>query len=100
MKAHTRGADLCARLGGEEFVLAISHVQRAGVEIAIERLRARVESERLEWRRQVLYVTASFGVAGTHDKGGDFQELLRQADAALYAAKNRGRNRVEFAEEK
>ena len=100
IKAHTRGADLCARLGGEEFVLAISHVQRAGVEIAVERLRARLESERFEWRRQVLNVTASFGVAGTHDDSGDFQELLRQADTALYAAKNRGRNRVEFAEAK
>ena len=100
LKSHTRAADLCARLGGEEFVLALSHVDRAGVEIAAERLRARVQAERFEFRDKAISVTSSFGVAGFQDQMRDFQELLRDADQALYVAKNRGRNRVEFAEAK
>ena len=97
LKAHTRASDLCARLGGEEFVLAISHVDGTGVEIALERLRARVQSESFDYQGTALSVTASFGVAGFHPASGDFQALLREADSALYVAKSHGRNRVEFA---
>jgi diguanylate cyclase len=44
-------------------------------------------------------VTASFGIAGFQGKHApDFAKLLKQADAALYAAKRAGRNRIEFAE--
>jgi len=47
---------------------------------------------------QKIQVTASFGIAGFQGKNApDFAKLLKQADAALYAAKRAGRNRIEFA---
>jgi two-component system cell cycle response regulator len=97
LKAHTRGADMCARLGGEEFVLVLGHVDKHGAEIAINRLRAQVEAEIFRLENAAVRVTGSFGVAGVHEGAKNFRELLRDADAALYVAKERGRNRVEFS---
>jgi two-component system, cell cycle response regulator len=97
IKSHTRGSDICARLGGEEFVMALSHVGRDGVGTAIERIRERIDTEPYTWQGDILHVTASFGAARIHEGSGDCQRLLREADLALYTAKQRGRNRVEFA---
>ena len=96
LQSHTRGSDICARLGGEEFVLGLSHAEKSGVEVAVERIRAQIQSEGVTWKEECLRVTASFGVAGLHDQIKDFNDLLREADLALYAAKQGGRNRVEF----
>jgi two-component system, cell cycle response regulator len=95
-KAHTRSADMCARLGGEEFVFALSHVSENGVRIAVERLRSEFAEVKLSDSRAIA-VSASFGVAGLHPGAETLQQLLREADAALYRAKERGRNRTEFA---
>lgn len=97
LKAHTRAADMCARLGGEEFVLALGHIDRAGAEVALNRFRERIENGNFDWNGVVLRVTASIGVACAHEGVQDLTELLRRADAALYAAKESGRNTVKFA---
>jgi len=99
LKANTRASNICARLGGEEFVLVLGHSDRAGVEIAIERVRQELESQTLTVQDRTICVTASFGIAGFHGRRApQFDQLLRDADAALYAAKHHGRNRIEFAE--
>ena len=99
LNANTRASNMCGRLGGEEFVLVIGHNDRAGVQIAIERVRHELESRTFTIDGAVIRATASFGVAGFHSgKAPEFAQLLRQADAALYAAKANGRNRIEFAE--
>lgn len=97
IKLQTRSADMCARLGGEEFVVAVSHVDRDGINIFVERLRRRMESERFEYQGTHFKVTASFGVASFGGQSNDFSQLLREADTALYRAKEAGRNRAEFA---
>lgn len=95
-----RGADMLARYGGEEFVLLMPHttVEQA-IQIA-ERVRASVEQQGfVDADRKRLSITVSIGVAALD---GDLKlsgpeaadTLLRQADAALYRAKERGRNRV------
>lgn len=96
VKSRTRAADICARLGGEEFVLGLSYINRAGVTIAVERLRTEVQQHSVRWNGCSISVTASFGIAGVDDKVADFLDLLRRADAALYEAKKQGRNRIEF----
>jgi len=99
LNANTRASNICARLGGEEFVLVLGHSERAGVEIAIERVRQELESQTLTVQDRTISVTASFGIAGFHGRRApQWNQLLRDADAALYAAKHHGRNRVEFAE--
>lgn len=98
IKSLTRSADMCARLGGEEFVIAVSHVDREGINIFVERLRRRLETECFEYQGTEFNVTASFGVAGFDKQLHDFSQLLREADAALYRAKEGGRNRAGFAQ--
>jgi two-component system, cell cycle response regulator len=98
LRANTRTSNLCGRLGGEEFVLALSHVDRAGVETSIERIRRQFEAEKFGFDGKVVTATASFGIAGF--QGGNapgLDQLLRDADAALYIAKGKGRNRLEFS---
>jgi len=99
LRENTRSSNMCARFGGEEFVLALSHLDRSGVGIAIERLRSSLEAARFSFA-PLLSVTASFGIAGfAGDKRTEFEELLPRADAALYRAKKQGRNRIEFVDE-
>lgn len=92
-----RPEDIVARYGGEEFVIVF---HGAGPELAwsrVDALRERVERSVIEVDGQRLPVTFSAGVAG-YIGGLDVKDLLRRADRALYAAKHRGRNRVELAE--
>lgn len=98
LKANTRASNICGRIGGEEFVVVITHVEKPNVQIVIDRIRRQLEAEEFTFGGRTLQVTASFGISGFH--GGDapkFGQLLKEADGALYAAKRAGRNRIEFA---
>ncbi len=98
LRANTRASNICGRIGGEEFVVVITHVQKPNVQIAIERIRHQLEAEGFVFKGNAFGVTASFGISGF--QGGEppkFSQLVRDADTALYAAKRAGRNRIEFA---
>jgi two-component system, cell cycle response regulator len=98
LRENTRASNLCGRVGGEEFVLALSHVDRAGAQTAVERIRRGFEAENLTFGGTTMTATASFGIAGFPGRGTpDLDQILRDADAALYTAKHKGRNRIEFA---
>jgi two-component system cell cycle response regulator len=96
--ALTRGArrsDLVARWGGEEFVAALPQTAEVGGRVAAERLRRTVAEVRHPMKGgEPLIVTVSLGLASAL-KPATIEELLARADRALYAAKERGRNRVE-----
>ncbi len=88
--------DIAARYGGEEFAVILPHTEIKGALIAAERLRATVERHAIRLGGQHVTVTVSVGVAeyvGQQKKA----LFIESADAALYAAKNGGRNRVEYA---
>jgi diguanylate cyclase (GGDEF)-like protein len=91
--ASTRGREICARWGGEEFVLLLEDTPgEAALEVA-ERLRRRIEDTELDEGGERVPLSMSFGVACFPElavRGGD--ELLAVADGALYAAKRLGRN--------
>jgi diguanylate cyclase (GGDEF)-like protein len=98
LKANTRASNICGRIGGEEFLVALAHVERQGVPPVIERIRGQFAAVKFTFGGKVLTVTASFGISGFQgSKAPEFDQLLREADAALYAAKRNGRNRFEFA---
>src|SRR6266478_29780 len=99
LRANTRTSNICGRIGGEEFVVVITHVEKPNIQIAIDRIRRELEAEQFNFEGRILGITASFGVSG-FQRGAlpDFSQVLREADIALYAAKRAGRNRVEFAE--
>jgi two-component system, cell cycle response regulator len=96
LKKNTRSSDICGRLGGDEFLLVISHVDSAYVELTIDRFRGQFAELSFPLQGQSVNVTASFGVAGWlgKDNSPDFTLLVRKADQMLYEAKRAGRNCV------
>jgi len=97
--ANTRQSDICARLGGEEFLLMIAHADKESTNVVVERIRTRFESTEFNFGSSTTTVTASFGIAGfSGTKTPDLNTLVSGADTALYAAKRNGRNQIKFAE--
>jgi two-component system cell cycle response regulator len=100
LKSNTRQSNICGRLGGEEFLLVITHVEeRENVAIAIDRIRKEFGTQRFTVAGHTFGATASFGIVGFRGVAPpNFADLVTRADAALYSAKHKGRNRVEFAD--
>lgn len=94
LRKHLRALDHMYRVGGEEFVAVLPGADLDSAEEAAERLRAAVAAA----RPGGLYVSISFGVAvATGPDCANFDRLYRAADAALYQAKQDGRNSVRLA---
>ena len=94
-RAHSRDSDVVARLGGEEFAVLLPEAGLQGALVYAERIREDVEGLVLQGPgRAEVRCTVSIGAAefGPFDVTED--DLLRRADAALYQAKDAGRNRV------
>ncbi len=92
-----RSGDLVGRLGGEEFaLLLVACPTKAASELA-ERCRQRISEIDTADTGHDFTVTASFGIADSGSHGHDLQTLLREADAAMYAAKAAGRDQVNVA---
>ncbi|VVE34348.1 Diguanylate cyclase DosC [Pandoraea iniqua] len=87
-----REDDICGRLGGEEFAIILSGATEARAFDAAERLREAVRAARINVDGRALQFTISAGVAQWH-AGDDDNAWLQRADAALYLAKSRGRDR-------
>jgi two-component system cell cycle response regulator len=97
LKKMARKSDFVARWGGEEFVVALSQTAEAGARVAAERVRRAIaEAPHTLPGGETLKVTASIGLASAASPKWHLEEMLARADKALYAAKARGRNRVEL----
>lgn len=92
-KANLRAGDLFGRLGGEEFCIVLPHVDREGAKAVAEKMRAAISAQPVEGDFGALTVTASFGISSLSIVTKDIETLLAQADAAMYHAKNSGRDR-------
>jgi len=92
-----RGSDIAARYGGEEFALLLDGVDALSGHDACERIRMAIASHAWDDLIPGGSVTISIGVT-LHRAGEPVDALLARADAALYVAKNAGRNRVTFAD--
>jgi diguanylate cyclase (GGDEF)-like protein len=94
--AAVRDGDTVARLGGDEFILILN--DQTGQEViyrAMQRIISRV-AEPIELDGQELLVTASAGISMYPQDGPDVETLLKNADAAMYRAKDKGRNNFQF----
>jgi diguanylate cyclase (GGDEF)-like protein len=97
IREQVRNGDVGARVGGEEFAIWLP-VARLDVAYRIaERIRIKLNTTHWDWRGRAWPLSASFGVAACPDTSREIGDLIPQADAALYVAKNSGRNRVERA---
>lgn len=91
-----REVDEVGRLGGEEFAILLPNTKIEDAKNLAERLRIAI-AENSDFRDKLkMDITASFGVAEYQLQIKNLDELLKNADTAMYKAKNRGRNRVEL----
>ncbi len=92
-----RGADVAARIGGEEFAVWLPGASLVyGAKVA-ERIRIKLGTSTWDWQGRSWPLSASFGVAAVPDTTRSVANLPAQADAALLEAKRQGRDRVETA---
>jgi len=97
LRTKLRPSDVACRLGGEEFVVIGTGMGREIALACAERLRANVEKQIIEVPNGHVRVTMSIGVAIRRASMRNSAELLKSADEAVYAAKARGRNQVQFS---
>jgi diguanylate cyclase (GGDEF)-like protein/PAS domain S-box-containing protein len=98
LESTLRITDTLARLGGDEFVIAQSEaIQPSGAEVLCRRI-LQVISEPFEVEGQNLYIGASLGVSVAPIDSLDPEQLLKNADVAMYRAKKDGRNSFRFFE--
>lgn len=100
MKGLIRETDYLFRWGGEEFVILLPHTELEEAPKMAERIREHVARHPILTHDvpEPVRATVSVGCAGSRRVPGEGHELLARADAALYRAKRKGRNRVEFDE--
>ena len=98
ISALTRTIDATARIGGEEFVVLLPDTNLDDATKVAERIRIGIEDLQLPTHQGILRVTISAGVA-LRSQHETYAELFDRADAALYASKRLGRNRVSLADE-
>jgi len=98
LRSMVRSSDVIARYGGEEFVISLHHTGLADAQSVAEKIRAAVEQAVVEiGPGRYARMTVSIGVAASASGRTDPKGLVAMADAALYHAKETGRNRVEVA---
>ncbi len=93
MQSLARASDACCRLGGEEFIVLLPNTEHQEALAIAERLRAEIATLTVEFDKHIISFTASFGVATQYDDL-QYEQLFKQADKALYMAKESGRNLV------
>ncbi|WP_084469842.1 GGDEF domain-containing protein [Amycolatopsis benzoatilytica] len=100
----TRPKDILGRFGGEEFLILLPDVDTTAAKVTAERIRAAVADQRISTTDKrggsalITGRTASIGVALLGVNGTTLEQLLHAADAAVYTAKEGGRNQVRFAD--
>lgn len=94
LKQSSRAVDIAARYGGEEFCLLLPNTEVSMAEQLAERLRKVINEVHLEGPG---HISASFGIASYPMHAADPDSLFGKADAALYQAKQAGRNMVKVA---
>ncbi len=88
-----RPSDMMARIGGEEFAILLPETNVDGAKLLAERLRATIAEVYMDADSRRLHITGSFGCAELGENC-NLETMMADADAALYEAKQTGRNRV------
>ena len=93
LKKHVRRNDIACRYGGEEFAVILSNVSRENIYAAYDRFREMVSEHLFEYESNQFHITVSIGIAFSNS-AESANDLLSQADQALYQAKDTGRNKT------
>jgi diguanylate cyclase (GGDEF)-like protein len=98
MNAVLRGSDVKCRYGGEEFLVILPDTPLEGAQNVAEMLRREFELYPVTWNDETVSVTASFGLTSVTPGETDLLAVIGRADAALYRAKQAGRNCLRISE--
>lgn len=91
-----RENDTVARLGGDEFTVVLNNLEyQANTEVVAQKILDRI-AEPFELGDEQVYISASMGISSFPEDGQNVEMLLKNADQAMYAAKDLGRNRYQF----
>ncbi len=96
LKGPIRESDTLARLGGDEFGVLLAHCPLDQAQAVAERMLQLIKEFRFGWQDKTFTIGASAGLVMIDGSGHTLSDLLRAADMACYAAKERGRNRVQL----
>ena len=94
IQAAARKHDNVSRVGGEEFLLVCQDAEQQMALVVAERLRKLIKALRIDLGKDVIQLTASIGVATREPAFAEADDMVQNADKALYAAKKAGRDRV------
>jgi len=94
-----RKSDTVARFGGDEYLIFADELNYDSAKSVGERIRENIEKMQVIFEDNIITTTASVGVSCFPDDGSEFKELFARADAAMYYAKNNGKNRVCLAKD-
>jgi two-component system, cell cycle response regulator len=98
LKRNTRASDICGRMGGDEFLVVMTHVEEEYIRATIEPLRVELADHVFTFGDTKVSITVSLGIAGFQGKEAPaFAALVQQADKALYEAKRSGGNQVRIS---
>ena len=94
LKNEVRKRDTIARLGGDEFGVLMEHCSLKQAKRVAEKLRKTIDKYRFLWEDKHFNIGVSIGLVTIDETLGDVTDILKRADAACYAAKEQGRNRI------
>lgn len=92
--SNIRSSDICARYGGDEFVIMFNENSKQDVAVAVERIVTGMASTPFEFEGTMLSSTLSAGLAGYPEDGNDVRTVMANADEAMYVSKRTGKNRM------
>jgi diguanylate cyclase (GGDEF)-like protein len=92
--ANIRTSDICARYGGDEFVIMFNETTKREVTTAVERIISDMAAATFPFEGKVLFSTLSAGLAGYPEDGPNVKSVIAKADQALYVSKRTGKNRL------
>lgn len=99
IKSLLRLCDQFGRYGGEEFAAILPETELSAAVDVAQRIRQQIENTSINFHGEIISVSVSVGVAAINQNDRRYEDLISNADIALYQAKSAGRNRVCVAEE-
>jgi diguanylate cyclase (GGDEF)-like protein len=93
-----RNVDFFARYGGEEFIILLPDSDLNGAIETAKRIQCSLAKSATEYEGKSIFVTVSIGISTLNNKHNNFEQLINDADMAMYKAKTNGRNRIEVLE--
>ena len=98
IQVHIRKEDTICRLGGDEFIILLPKASPEDAYSIAEKYRVSCENMKVEFKNNLVNITISSGIAGSHPTTMNAEDLLSAVDEALYRAKRSGRNCVRLSE--